>query len=81
MQPTTQDDARRRRRRKVSADRQSSIPRADSANAIAIYDGQAKAGTVVEHDGSHFSYGTDDILIGEFNTRLEAVRSLPRVRT
>ena len=81
MQPTTQDDARRRPRRKVSADRRSSIPRADSANAISIYDGRTKAGTVVEHDGSHFSYGNDDILTGEFNTRLEAVRSLPRVRT
>ena len=79
MQPTTQDGARRRRR-KVNAD-QRSIPRADSANAISIYDGQTKAGTIVEHGGSHFSYGADDILIGEFNTRLEAVRSLPRVRT
>ena len=79
MQPTTQDDARRRRRRrKVSADRP--IPHADSANAISIYDGQIKAGTVVEHDGSHFSYGTDDILIGQYATRLETARSLPRAR-
>ncbi len=79
MQPSTQGDARRRRR-KVSAD-QRSIPRADSANGISIYDGQTKAGTVIEYDGTHFSYGADDILIGEFNTRLEAVRSLPRART
>ena len=58
----------------------SRIPAANNPGAISIYDGQDKAGTVVEHDGSHFSYGNDDILIGEFNTRLEAVRSLPRVR-
>jgi hypothetical protein len=57
------------------------IPSADDANALAICDGQQQVGVCVESDGSHFSFGNDGVLIGEYATRLEAVRSLPRVRT
>jgi hypothetical protein len=69
-----------RRLGKVNADLRSPIPHANSANAPAIYDGQDKVGTIVERGGSHFSYGNDDVLIGEYRTRLEAVRALPQGR-
>ena len=58
-----------------------SIPRSDAAGAVAIYDGQQFLGTCVEHEHSHFAFDAGGTLIGEYATRLAALRALPRVRT
>jgi hypothetical protein len=58
------------------------LPTATAPGFLAIYDGQYLVGTIVERDGSHFAFGPDQNLVGEYRTRLEAVRALPRrVRT
>ena len=38
-------------------------------------DGTIAVGTVMERDHSFFSYGTDEVLIGEYPTLAAAVRS------
>ncbi len=45
--------------------------------ALAVTDGHDTAGYVIEHDGSFFAYGADQILIGEFPTRRAAARAIP----
>lgn len=59
----------------------SRIPSANNPGALSVTDGTIAVGTVVPSgDGSFFSFGVDEILIGEYRTLPEAARSLPRVR-
>ncbi len=55
------------------------LPTARTSVALAVTDGHNTIGYVIEHDGSYFAYGADQILIGEFKTRREAVRAIPSV--
>jgi hypothetical protein len=57
--------------------RYSTIPSARAFGFLAVTDGTIAVGTVMERDHSFFSYGTDEVLIGEYPTLAAAVRSLP----
>ncbi len=46
---------------------------------MSVCDGHEHVGTIVPCDGSFFTFGVDDILIGEYSTQSEAMRALPRV--
>lgn len=48
-----------------------------AAGALAVADGHVTVGYVVEHDGSFFAYGADQILIGEYSTQRAAMRAIP----
>jgi hypothetical protein len=54
------------------------IPSPHAAWALSIYDGTARAGTVVATGGVYFSFDNDDELIGEWRSQAEAMRSIPR---
>jgi hypothetical protein len=56
----------------------STIPSARAFGFLAVTDGTIAVGTVMERDHSFFSYGTDEVLIGEYPTLAAAVGSLPR---
>jgi hypothetical protein len=58
--------------------RYSTITPARTPGFLAVTDGTIAVGTVMERDHSFFSYGTDEVLIGEYPTLAAAVRSLPR---
>jgi hypothetical protein len=58
----------------------SRIPSANSPGALFVTDGAIAVGSVVEHDHSHFAFDPAGVLIGEYSTRLAAMRALPRVR-
>jgi hypothetical protein len=58
--------------------RYSTITPAKAPGFLAVTDGTIAVGTVMERDHSFFSYGTDEVLIGEYPTLAAAVRSLPR---
>jgi hypothetical protein len=60
-------------------DRRRGIPSPTAAGFLAVYDSQTLVGTLVERDHSHFAFASTGELIGEYRTRLEAVRALPRV--
>lgn len=53
------------------------IPAADDPHAIAVTDGTAPAGWIVERDGSHFAFSPGGELIGRYSTRAAAVAALP----
>ncbi len=57
--------------------RSSTIPGLHAANALAVTDGTTTVGFIVEHDGSHFAYDADGILIGEYQNRIEAMSAIP----
>jgi hypothetical protein len=57
--------------------RYSTITPARAPGFLAVTDGTIAVGTVMERDHSFFSYGTDEVLIGEYPTLAAAVRSLP----
>lgn len=73
-------DVRRSKLNRPGVQDRRGIPRPDAADGVAVYDGRHIVGICVEHDGSHFSFGNDGVLIGEYATRLQAARSLPRAR-
>jgi len=55
-----------------------SIPKADAVGRRGAYDGTTFAATVFfESDGSYFSFDSEHILIGEFDTHADAVRAIP----
>ena len=53
------------------------IPSPNDAAACWIYDGQTAAGILIERDRSFFVFGTDGVLIGEYETRRAAMRAIP----
>jgi hypothetical protein len=53
------------------------IPNPRAANALSVADGTVTVGTVVENDGSFFSFNRDGELIGEYATQRQAMRSIP----
>jgi hypothetical protein len=76
----TQRDLKKQRRRrgKVNADLRSSIPNANSANAIAIYDGADHVGDCVERDGAHHLFSPSGKWLGAFPSRQAAMRAAPK---
>ncbi len=58
----------------------SRIPEPHAAGALTVTDGQDMIGTIVERDHSHFAFDTGGVLVGEYRTRAEAMRALPRTR-
>ena len=52
------------------------LPSVRSA-APAVYDGQDRVGSVVEHDGQHYADTAGDQLIGVFRSRIGAARGIP----
>jgi hypothetical protein len=55
-------------------------PPISSPNALGIYDGQDRAGTVIRRDGEFFAFDADGECLGTFDTMLEASRKIPRAR-
>jgi len=53
------------------------IPTADDPAALAVTDGSVFVGSIVERDGSFFSFDANGTLIGEYATRSAAMRSPP----
>jgi hypothetical protein len=53
------------------------IPRAHGPGSLTVTDGLFVAGTVVPFEGTYFAFDTSGTLIGEFDSRVEAVRALP----
>ena len=53
------------------------IPSPNAVDALWIYDGQTAAGILIERDRSFFVFGTDGVLIGEFDNRRAAMRAIP----
>ena len=47
-------------------------------NAMAVTIGTATIGYVAEHDGSFFAFDPNQELIGEYETRREAMRAIPK---
>jgi hypothetical protein len=66
--------ARAPRQGRLAKTRHRGIPRPDSPGALAITDGVHH---VVEAGRSFFSFGPDEILIGEFETRALAIAAIP----
>jgi hypothetical protein len=54
-----------------------SIPSICAPGAMAIYDGQVRAGTIVKHDGSFFAFDSSGALIGEYDLLREAMIAIP----
>lgn len=45
---------------------------------LAVYSGRVRLGTIREHDhGEHEAIGLDDVPLGRFPTRSEAIAALP----
>jgi hypothetical protein len=57
--------------------KQNPIPPAHSAGALTVTDGTVKVGSIVIWDGSYFSFGADETLLGEFKFQREAMRAIP----
>lgn len=53
------------------------IPDPHASDGLTVTDGRHVAGTIVERDHSHFAFDAAGELIGEFDTRSEAMRALP----
>jgi hypothetical protein len=53
------------------------IPSMNAAGALAVYDGQIRSGTIVEHDGEYFAFDSSGTLLGEFATLSEATKVIP----
>jgi|HubBroStandDraft_4_1064222.scaffolds.fasta_scaffold432450_2 hypothetical protein len=69
--------ARAPRQGRLAKTRHRGIPRPDSPGASAITDGVYHVGTVLEAGHSFFSFGPDEILIGDFETRAQAIADIP----
>jgi hypothetical protein len=54
-------------------------PTADQA--LTVYDGQHRVGSVVERDGKFLTYDIDDLHVGVFATLPDAMRALPAARS
>lgn len=58
---------------------QSSQPSADQA--LTVYDGQHRVGSIVERNGKFIASDAHDRRVGIFTTRREALRALPPARS
>jgi hypothetical protein len=47
---------------------------------LAVTDGASTVGFLIERDGSFFAFDQDGTLLGEYATRTQAARAIPRVR-
>ena len=55
------------------------IPNPRTANdALAVTDGAVTIGYIIERDSAFFAFDADGVLIGEYATRTQAVRSIRR---
>jgi hypothetical protein len=70
MTPTNEAARRNSRAQRPSADQ-----------ALTVYDGQYRVGSVVERDGKFITYDVDDLHVGVFATLREAMRVLPTARS
>ena len=59
--------------------RQRRPPNINALGALGIYDGQQRAGTVVQGE-EFFAFDTDGNCLGVFDTMLEATRKIPPVK-
>ena len=55
-------------------------PPISSSNALSIYDGQKRAGTVIRQGEEFFAFDAGGKCIGVFDTMIEATRKIPRIR-
>ena len=51
-----------------------------SMDALAVTDGAVTIGYIIERDSAFFAFDAHGVLIGEYATRTQAVRSIPVVR-
>jgi hypothetical protein len=64
------------------AARRSSQPRRPTAGqALAVYDGQQRVGSVLERDGEFLAFDNRDRRVGVFTNQSEALRALPSARS
>jgi hypothetical protein len=56
------------------------VPSISAANALGVFDGQARVGTVVKQGGEFFAFDSAGKCIGTFDTQIEATRKIPPVR-
>jgi hypothetical protein len=54
-----------------------SVPSICAHDAMAIYDGQVRAGTVVKHDGTFVAFDAIGTPIGKYATLREAMIAIP----
>jgi hypothetical protein len=52
-------------------------PRSTDPGAVFVGDGRLTAGWIIERNASHFAFNFRGQLVGEFESRAEAVRALP----
>ncbi len=62
----------------MAARRREIIPDPNSPGALSVSDGTTTVGTVVERDHSFFAFDADGTLLGEFRSRRQALRSIPK---
>ena len=55
-------------------------PNPNAPNALSIYDGQERAGTVIRQGEEFFAFNADGECIGVFDSMIEATRKIPRAR-
>lgn len=55
-----------------------SIPSQHAAGALSVHDGVVFVGTVVDGEGSFFSFDRDGVLLGEYRSQAEAMRIIPK---
>jgi hypothetical protein len=48
-----------------------------AANALSVADGTVTVGFLVASDGSFFSFDRDGVLLGEYPTQRQAMRTIP----
>jgi hypothetical protein len=63
-----------------AARRNSQARRPTVDNALAVYDGQQRVGTVVERNGKFLAVDVHDRRVGVFTKQSDAARALPAAR-
>jgi hypothetical protein len=56
------------------------LPPISSPNALGVYDGQTRAGTIVKQGGEFFAFDGAGRCIGTFDSMIEATRKIPPAR-
>jgi hypothetical protein len=64
-----------------AARRNSQARRPTADQALTVYDGQHRVGSVVERNGKFLTYDIDDLHVGVFATLRDAMRALPAARS
>jgi hypothetical protein len=54
------------------------VPNINTVGALGVYDGQARAGTVIRQGDEFFAFDADGKCIGVFDSMIEASRKIPR---